>query len=175
MKQFGIISENPKKAKKEQIKAIGLNNNCNNGPISGFLINLNKAYLIPSFSDFPDYKLQEIKKTNPKAIGLLALEANVRNSRKSGNTDGIYGNQIFRLRRGSIDNEPVVYGATMLAPQSSKVLYTYFPVLEGENKFKLMYCNFSKNPAVIELDFGSTDSKTFNGIYSINNGFTSLN
>lgn len=155
-----------------QVKFIALNSICDNGPVKGFSITLNKAYLLNSFADFPDYKLKEIHSQNASASGLLVLESGVRNLSVSGNTEGIYGSYIFRLRRGSVDSGPIIYGATMVAPQENKTIYAYFPVNKGENSFKVMYCNYADHPALVSLDFSSTDSKILTGIYAIDKGFT---
>lgn len=165
----------PEKTMGESIKYVQLNNSCNNGPAKGFTIKLNKAYLISSFANFPETKIREIKSLNPNFVGLLALEAEVRNTNTSGNIEGIYGNDVLRLRRGTIDSTPIVYGATMLLPQSNGILYTYFPLLEDEDKFKLMYCNFSKNPAIVDIDFSNERSEQLTGSYLINHGFVSAN
>ena len=156
----------------EKINYLPLNAICDNGPIKGLTITLNKAYLLSSFADLPGYKLQEIQQSGIETNGLLVLEANVRNLQTSGSTQGIYGSDILRLRRGLKDYSPIIYGATMVAPQENNVIYTYFPVSKDETNFKIMYCNFADHPSVINLDFNSNNTETLTGNYSINKGFT---
>ncbi len=156
----------------EQVKFISLNNNCENGPVKGLSINLNKVYLLSSFADFPDSKIQELQKAGIETTALLALEADVRNKLTSQDYQGIYGDYIFRMRKGSKDYRPIVYGGTTVAPQSNNVIYTYFPVSQDEKTFKIMYCNFADHPSIIDLDFNSSTVKNLTGIYSINKGFT---
>ena len=156
----------------ETIKYLSQDAICDNGPVNGLTITLNKAYLLSSFADLPEYKLQEIQQSGIETNGLLVLEANVRNLQTSGNTQGIYGNDIFRLRRNLKDYSPIIYGATMVAPQENNVIYAYFPVSKDETNFKIMYCNFADHPSVINLDFNSNTVESLTGNYTINKGFT---
>jgi len=167
-----IITPTSSGAGTENIKFIKLSDTCDDVPQGGIDITLKRAYLIPSFADFPKSKTDEINNANfeLKPTGLLAVEGEARNITTDFGKD-LYSTEFLRLRRGTEDYSPVTYGPTILPPQANGIVYAYFPISSGENSFTLMYCNFTDHPSLLNVNFNVENVETLTGSYSINKGF----
>lgn len=169
--QDNILQPETAKPTNEEVSYQTLEITCSEGQLPGIQLKLSKAYLVDKVHDLPDWKIQEIEKESPE-IGsekFLILESDARNRNTTGQTQTIYADYYFRLRRDQKDYNPIVYGGPTLAIQENGNVYSVFPVKNGESVFKILFCNLS-HPRVIDFNFTDNNTETVAGYFSIKEG-----
>lgn len=125
---------------------------------------VNRAYLVGEIADFSGVEDEDKR--------YLMLEVEVQDTRNTGNLKLIPVSDYISLVKGGLTINPFVEDSTYISPGERIVVYSGFPVDQGDTGFTLR-SGLAVQSQDTEIDFSSTDTQLLRGVFLLERGYFS--